>query len=360
MAADNNAPAVVKMGNKKLGNTGLFVSELCLGAMTFGTTEKNNWGMPTALEEESCKMMDTFVAAGGNFIDTANVYGDSEQVVGRWLSKRRREEIVVATKARNPMGPGPNDTGLSRKHIMASVQDSLRKLQTDYIDLYQVHSFDVDTPLKETFKALDDLVRAGKIRYIGISNFSGYQLQKTIDLVNHMGWDPIVCLQPQYNLLCRSVEWDLVPICVNEGVGIIPWSPLAGGWLAARMTRDSGPQAGSRVAWAEGVGWRPTGWSSKKEDDQTWKIVDTVVEIGKEIGKSAAQVSLRWLMQKKGVTSPIIGAKNLNQLKDNLGAVGWELTAEQMEKLDSVSATPIPYPWGETWNRTRNRPPLKA
>jgi len=186
MADNKNSP--IKMKYNRLGNTGLYVSELCLGGMTFGTTEKNAWGLPTATEQDSIALMNYFVECGGNFIDTADVYGDSEEVIGRWMKTKTRKDLIIATKVRGRVGPGVNDVGLSRQHIMYSVENSLKRLQTDYIDLYQVHSWDIDTPLKETFSALNDLVRAGKIRYVGISNYTGWQLQKAIDLCNQMSW----------------------------------------------------------------------------------------------------------------------------------------------------------------------------
>jgi len=347
----------IRLNYKTLGRSGLMVSEICLGAMTFGTSDKNNWGMPTCNEETSHKILDQFASIGGNFIDTANVYGNgvSEQVLGRWLAKKNRQDFVIATKARGQIGTGPNDSGLSRKHLLWAVEESLKCLGTNYIDLYQVHTFDVSTPLSETWRTLDDLVRCGKVRYLGISNYSGYQLQKTIDLVKEMKWESIVSLQPQYNLLCRSTEWDLVPICEAEGLGIIPWSPLAGGWLSGKIKKgDTAPTSGSRVDWAEKIGWKATGFSSKAEE-QTWAVLDTVKEIGKEVGATDAQVSLRWLMQKRGVTCPIIGAKTVEQLTDNLGCINFTLSPEQMKRLDEVSAPNIPYPWGESWNFVRDR-----
>jgi len=347
------------MDYKRLGNTGLYVSELCLGAMTFGTKDKNNWGLPTALEEESVKIMNYFVEKGGNFIDTANVYGDSEEVLGRWMQTKSRKDLVIATKVRGQMGSGVNDLGLSRKHIMWSVENSLKRMQTDYIDLLQVHMWDADTPISETYSTLNDLVRSGKVRYVGVSNYCGYQLQETIDLTKQMGWEPVVCLQPQYHLLCRSVEWDLVKICNKQGLGIIPWSPLAGGWLSGKYKKDAvQPTEGTRVAWAEKVGWRPTGWSSNN-NDLTWKVLDTIETISKETGKSFAQISLRWLMQKPGVTAPIIGAKTMTQLEDNMGSIGWNLTADQMKLLDEASYLEPPYPWNQQWNNSRKPAPKK-
>ena len=219
------------MNTRYLGKTGLKVSELCLGTMTFGRETD---------ETTSYSILERFVEAGGNFIDTADVYsqGISEEIVGRWLPTKNRDDLVIATKVRFGMGDGPNDVGLSRKHILSGVEASLRRLGTDYIDLYQVHCWDKRTPLEETLSTLDGLVKSGKVRYIGVSNFTGWQLQKAIDLSLHNGWEPFVCLQPLYNLLDRQLELELLPICENEGLGIIPWSPLRGGWLTGKYRRD--------------------------------------------------------------------------------------------------------------------------
>ena len=218
------------MDYKFMGKTGLRVSELCLGAMTFGRE---------ADEALSHKMLDMFVEAGGTFIDTADVYsqGVSEEVTGEWLAKQKRDDFVIATKVRFPMGDGPNEAGLSRKHIMAGVEASLKRLKTDYIDLYQVHCWDEKTPLEETLTTLNDLVRRGLVRYIGASNFTGWQLQKAVSLSKSLGLEAFTCLQPQYNLLCRSTEWELIPLCEAEGIGVIPWSPLRGGWLSGKFKR---------------------------------------------------------------------------------------------------------------------------
>jgi len=331
----------------------LLVSDLCLGAMTFGTKDNNNWGLPTAQEKESVDILNAYASHGGNFIDTADVYGDSEEVLGRWLQTVKRDDYVIATKVRGRTGMSPNDVGLSRKHIFANVENSLKRLQTNFIDLYQVHTWDPETPLHETFRALDDLVRVGKVRYIGISNFTAYQLQKTIDLVKTNGWESIVCLQPQYNLMCRSTEWDLMKVCINEGVGVIPWSPLAGGLLSGRITKETtAPEPGSRVAWAEKAGWKPTSFSAHS-NDQDFAIVETLQKMSKDTGHSCAQIAIRWLMQKPGVTCPIIGARRVSQLEDNLGASTWSLTPEQMKLLDTVSYIEPPYPWNQYWNTSR-------
>jgi aryl-alcohol dehydrogenase-like predicted oxidoreductase len=335
------------MEYRYLGKTGLKVSELCLGAMTFGGDSS---------EEESRRVMDRFVEAGGNFIDTADVYsrGISEEIVGRWLKNRGRDDLVIATKVRFPMGDGPNDVGLSRKHIHAAVNASLRRLDTDFIDLYQVHCWDHPAPLEETLSALNDLVRAGKVRYLGASNFLAYQLQKAVDVSQSHGWEPFVCLQPLYNLLDRYVEWELMRVCQGEGIGIIPWSPLRGGWLSGKYRRGmTHPIQGTRVDDAEREGWSEA-WSIYNTE-RTWSILDEVLAIATATGKSAAQVSLNWLLRQPGVTAPIIGARTLTHLEDNLGATGWALTPEQLERLDRVSRLPAPpYPNAMVWELQRD------
>jgi len=340
-----------KMKYKRLGNTGLKVSEICLGAMTFTTDGKGAWGLPGADADESMKMLDKFVELGGNFIDTANVYGTSEDLLGKWLHARSesnpkfRESLVIATKARNPTGLGPNDVGLSRKHIMAAVETSLKRLQTSYIDLYQVHKWDADTPLEETMSTLNDLVRAGKVRYIGCSNFTARQIQKSLDICKAKNYEAFTCLQPQYSLICRTTEWDLLDTCIEEGLGCIPWSPLAGGWLSGSYKRGmTGAPKDSRVAWAEAVGWKATDWSTQAEE-RTWQIIDELHKVADEMKCSVAQVALRWIMQQPGVTCPIIGAKTLKHLEDNLGAIRIQLSDDHMKRLTKVSETVRPYPW---------------
>jgi aryl-alcohol dehydrogenase-like predicted oxidoreductase len=325
------------MNYRFLGNTGLRVSELCLGAMTFGRETD---------EETSRRIMDRFVAAGGNFIDTANVYsrGTSEEIVGRWLKSKNCDDFVVATKVRFPMGDGPNEAGLSRKHILAGVEASLRRLGTDYIDLYQVHAWDGVTPLPETLSTLDNLVKSGKVRYIGASNYSGWQLQKAVDLSRHLGWEPFTCLQPLYNLLDRSTEWELLPVCQNEGLGVIPWSPLRGGWLSGKYRRGmSAPPEGTRIESAEKQGWSES-WAAYG-NERTWSVLDALFAVAEETGKAPAQVAINWLLQRPGVTAPIIGARTLEQLESNLGAAGWALSQEQMARLTQVSQQSLPYPY---------------
>jgi aryl-alcohol dehydrogenase-like predicted oxidoreductase len=320
-----------------MGKTGLLVSELCLGTMTFGRE---------STEETSCQMLDHFIGAGGNFIDTADVYaeGRSEEILGRWLPGKTRDELVIATKVRFRKGPGANDIGLSRKHILEGVEASLRRLHTDYIDLYQVHCWDNRTPLEETLSTLDHLVKSGKVRYVGASNFTGWQLQKAIDLCRQMGWEAFTCLQAQYNLLVRTMEWELTDVCVNEGLGVIPWSPLRGGWLSGRYRRGmTAPPVETRVETASKMGWGES-WENYN-NETTWKILDVLLAVANEVNKSPAQVALRWLLQRPEVTAPIIGARTLDQLKNNLGAAGWILDSKHLHQLNKVSDPGKPYPY---------------
>lgn len=325
------------MNYRNLGRTGLLVSELCLGAMTFGRESD---------EATSARMLDRFVAAGGSFIDTADTYGAgrSEEILGRWLRGRRRDELVVATKVRFGTEAGPNNSGLSRRHILAAADASLRRLGTDYIDLYQVHMWHAPTPIEETLGTLDGLVRAGKVRYIGVSNFTGWQLQKAVEISRRMGWEVVASLQPLYNLLDRDAEWELLPVCRNEGLGVIPWSPLRGGWLSGKFRRGmAAPAEGTRIKTAEELQWSES-WSAYNSEP-TWTVIDTLLAVAAEAGRTPAQVALRWLLQRPGVTAPIIGARTLAQLEDNLGATGWTLSDADMRRLEASSEKPLPYPY---------------
>jgi aryl-alcohol dehydrogenase-like predicted oxidoreductase len=299
-------------------------------------------------EELSRQMMDKFVEIGGNFIDTADVYskGISEEIVGRWLKDKSRDALVIATKIRFPMGEGPNEVGLSRKHIMAGVEASLRRLQTEYIDLYQVHCWDETTPLEETLNTLDTLVKSGKIRYIGVSNYSGWQLQKAMDMSHYNGLEPFVCLQALYNLLDRDIELELLPVCDHEGLGLICWSPLRGGWLTGKFRRGMPePPENTRIKAAEEKGWSES-WSVYNTE-RTWNIIDELFTIAEDTGKSPAQIALKWLLNRPGVTAPIIGARTMEQFDDNVAAVGWSLHEDQMNRLNVVSERPLPfYPYG--------------
>jgi aryl-alcohol dehydrogenase-like predicted oxidoreductase len=316
------------------------VSELCLGTVTFGRETD---------ERTSHDILDKFVASGGNFLDTGNAYypptpGASERIIGKWLKHQPRERIVVATKVFFPMGAGPNERGLSRKHILASVQGSLRRLQTDYVDLYLLHCWDHLTQLEESLRTLDYLVGSGQVRYVGVSNFAGWQLQKAIATSRSMGWAPIACLQAQYNLLCRSTEWELIPACREEGIALTCWSPLHGGWLSGKYDRDmqTAPQ-GSRAETAEREDWDEF-WSNLA-NEHTWQLIDELKTLSREIDKTPAQVAIRWLLERPGVTAPIIGVRTPEQLQDNLGSLGWSLTAPAIERLNEASDLPLPYPY---------------
>ncbi|WP_347549131.1 aldo/keto reductase [Pseudalkalibacillus hwajinpoensis] len=327
------------MNYRYLGKTGLKVSDLCLGTMTLGR-ETN--------EEDSFNILNRFIIEGGNFIDTADVYtqGSSEEIVGKWLQTQKRDDLVLATKVRFAMGDGPNDSGLSRKHLLTAVKNSLQRLQTDYIDLYQVHAWDPRTPLEETLSTLNELVKEGLVRYIGASNFKGWQLQKAIEVSRMNGWESFVSLQPQYNLLTRATEWELIDICENEGLGVIPWSPLRGGWLSGKFHRDlTHPPSDSRISLAEEKGWGES-WSNYN-NEFTWNVIDTLFEVSEDEQKTPAQVALNWLLQRPGVTAPIIGARTMEQLEINLGASGWSLKDEAMDKLNKVSELAVTYPYDQ-------------
>ncbi len=318
------------MEYRNLGRTGLKVSVLCLGTMQFG------W---TADEAASFSVLDAFVDAGGNFIDTANIYsrwadnsyaGKSEEIIGRWLKQRgRREDLVIATKVRGQMGPGPNDEGLSRKHIMRAVEDSLRRLQTDYIDLYQAHWYDSNTPLEETLRAFDDLIAQGKVRYIGASNYPAWLLTKALWVSDKHGYARYDSLQPHYNLVHRAeFERELMHLCQDQGLGVIPYSPLAGGFLTGKYRRDQPVPPSARADWVK----------RHYFSDRGFTILETAEAIARERGRSVAQIALAWLLANPVVTSPIIGANSVQQLQELLPAVEVKLTAEEMARLNEVSA----------------------
>jgi aryl-alcohol dehydrogenase-like predicted oxidoreductase len=322
------------MEYRRLGKTGLMVSELCLGCMTFGREVD---------EEGSREIVARFLDDGGNFIDTADVYetGLSEEITGRAV-KGVRGDVVLATKVRFPMGEGPNDVGLSRKHVISGCEASLRRLGTDYIDLYQVHAWDALTPLEETLSALTDLVRAGKVRYVGVSNFTGWQLMKALWISELRGLERFVCLQPQYSLVERNIEREILPVCREEDLGVIPWSPLGGGFLSGKYRRGERPTQGSRIA--EAVESMEEYWD-RRATERNWNTLNAVGEISEETGKSYAQISLNWLLRQEVVTAPIIGARKMDQLEDNLGATGWELSEEQGARLSEVSDLEDVYPY---------------
>lgn len=327
------------------------MSSLCLGAMTFGTETD---------EKTAHEQLDRFIERGGNFIDTANVYsgGESESIIGRWLATRpgARDRVVIATKGRFATGGGRNDQGLSRLNLTRALEASLRRLGVEVIDLYQAHAWDPLTPIEEVLGFFDGAVRAGKIHYVGVSNFLGWQLQKAVLQARYLGLTPVVTLQPQYNLLQRSVEFELTQVCVNESVGILPWSPLGGGWLTGKYRRDSPPTGATRLGEDPERGMEA--YAQRNAQERTWRVIDAVRTIAEAGGLSMAQVALAWLMDRPAVTSIILGARTLEQLDDNLGAAGLQLSDEETATLDEVSA-PIAddYPYGDPAVDQRNRTP---
>jgi aryl-alcohol dehydrogenase-like predicted oxidoreductase len=317
---------------RQLGSTGTRVSELGLGTMTFGRE---------ADEATSREIVDHFLAAGGNFVDTADVYanGASEEITGRVLGARR-DEVVLATKVRFPTGPGPNDRGASRRHIRMGVEASLRRLGTEWIDLYQIHCWDASTPIEETVSTLDDLVHEGKIRYAGASNYTAWQLAKSLGLAVLRGWEPFASLQPEYSLITRDIERELLPLCREEGLAVLPWSPLAGGVLTGKYRDGEDFPKGTRGGDTE----EPITFTYRLHE-RAWGTVDAVRKVSEEAGKAPSQVALNWVLHRPGVTAPIIGARNVSQLEDNLGAVGWQLDEEHWRALSWASAFPRGYPY---------------
>ncbi len=312
-----------------LGKSGLAVSELCLGTMTFGKAVN---------EADSIHLINRFVELGGNFIDTADVYvgGRSEEIVGQAI-KDKRSEVVLATKVRMATSPGINGVGLSRKHIMDGIEASLKRLQTDYIDLYQVHVWDHATPIEETLRALDDLVSSGKVRYIGCSNFFAWHLMKSLSISEANKYARFVSLQPQYSLVSRQMDREMMSLCLEENVAVIPWAPLGGGFLTGRYSRNT-PEEGRLTTKVGESSWE------NRALDKNFVILDALLEAAEKLGKTPAQVALRWLIQKKEITSPIFGISSHSQFEENMGSVGWEMPREIWDRLDQVSALPDDYP----------------
>ncbi|MHB0960254.1 MAG: aldo/keto reductase [Pirellulaceae bacterium] len=317
-----------------LGRSGLRVSPLCLGCMTFG----NEWGWGSSVEESQA-ILDRFLAAGGNFLDTANVYtkGHSEKIIGDHIGRHpgRRQRVVIATKFFGNMYPGdPNGGGTNRKSMIAACEESLRRLQTDYIDLYWMHCWDQTTPIDETMRALDDLVRAGKVRYLGFSDTPAWKVVEAQLLAQYRHWTPLIGLQIEYSLLERTVEGELIPMAQEMGLGVTPWSPLKNGILSGKYTRaNAGQVEASR-------GERTT----QLLNEQTYQIIDVLLRISQEVGSTPARVALAWVQARPGVTSTIIGARTMNQLDDNLGALEIVLQPEQLTELNDVSQPKLNFP----------------
>ena len=336
------------MEYRTLGASGLKISVLTMGTMTFGGTGGFASVGSTGVDDAR-RQVDLCLEAGVNLIDTADVYSDglSEEIVGQVL-RGRRDEVLVATKVRMAMGPGPNDAGLSRHHILAGCEASLRRLGTDHIDLYQVHEWDGVTPLEETLEALDLLVQAGKVRYVGASNYTGWQLMKALGTAERTGLPRFVSEQIFYSLQARDAEYELIPAAVDQGLGVLVWSPLSGGLMSGKYRRGQQPPAGSRQL---------TDWNEPPVYDQE-KLYDTVevlTAVGAEHGVSAAQVALAYLLGRPAVTSLIVGARTTEQLADNLAAADLVLGAEERDQLDQVSALPLIYPHWHQAKTARDR-----
>jgi aryl-alcohol dehydrogenase-like predicted oxidoreductase len=337
-----------KMHYRQLGNSGLRVSCLTLGTMTFGG--RGNFAAVGSTDVAGAtRQIDLCLDRGINFIDTANVYsaGLSEDILGEAL-KGRRDQVLLATKARMPMGDGPNDAGLSRHHLVSECEASLRRMNVDHIDLYQVHEWDGQTPLEETMEALDTLVQSGKVRYVGVSNYCGWQLMKALGIADRHGYRRFVTQQIYYSLQARDAEYELLPLAVDQGVGILVWSPLAGGLLSGKYRRGVEPPEGSRAL---------TDWNEPpvRDQEQLYDVVEALVEIGEGHGVSAAQVAIAWTLTRPGIVSVIVGARTDEQLADNLGAADLELSESEVARLEEVSRPPLIYPHWHQAKTARDR-----
>jgi aryl-alcohol dehydrogenase-like predicted oxidoreductase len=327
------------MEYRLLGRSGLAVSRLCLGTMTFGHETDR---------EGAFAQLDAFVEAGGTFIDTADVYshGVSEEIIGGWLAERPtiRDRVVIATKGRFPTNAYPTGVGLSRRHLTDALDASLRRLGIDAIDVYQYHAWDPLTPVEEYLRFVDDAVRAGKVHYFGLSNFTGWQLTAVVERARAHGWTEPISLQPQYNLLTRYIELEVIPAATEYGLGLMPWSPLAGGWLSGKYRRDELPTGATRLGEDPQRGME--GYT-KRNTEATWAVLDAVAEVADSSGLTMAQVALAWLADRPGVTAPILGNRTMEQLTGSLAIADVHLDADATAKLDEASAPVLPdYPYG--------------
>jgi aryl-alcohol dehydrogenase-like predicted oxidoreductase len=343
------------MEYRPLGRSGLMVPVLSLGTATFGggTEFFRAWGTIDA--KDATRLVDIALDAGVTMFDSADTYskGLAEEVLGAAI-KGRRDRVLLSTKGSFRMGPGPNDVGSSRHRIIGACEASLRRLGTDYIDLYQLHGFDAVTPVEETMRALDDLVRAGKVRYIGCSNFSGWHLMKSLAIADRYGWTRHVAHQAYYSLVGRDYEWELMPLGLAEGVGAVVWSPLGWGRLTGKLRRGQPKPEVSRLP-------RTINEAPPVDDEHLFRVVEAIDAVAEETGKTVPQIAINWLLQRPTVSTVIIGARNEQQLTDNLGAVGWSLTPAQVARLDEASAVTPAYPY---WHQRRsigpdrNKPPV--
>jgi aryl-alcohol dehydrogenase-like predicted oxidoreductase len=344
---------MAEMDYRRLGASGFKVPALSLGTGTFGGGGDffGAWGSTQA--EGARRLVDICLESGLNMFDSADVYsaGLAEEVLGQAIAGRR-DKVIVSTKATFRLGTGPNDVGSSRHHLRASVEGSLKRLKTDYIDLFQLHGFDALTPIEETLHTLDELVREGKIRYLGVSNFSGWHLMKSLSLSEKLGLQRYVAHQAYYSLVGREYEWELMPLGLDQGVSAVVWSPLGWGRLTGRIRRGTGIPAQSRLHKTSEQG-------PPVPDELLFKVVDELVAVGEEAGRTVPQVALNWLLQRPTVASVIIGARDEAQLRDNLGALGWQLTPAQIQRLDDASAVTRTYPyWHQAGFGERNPAPV--
>lgn len=343
------------MEYRRLGGSGLKVPVLCYGTGTFGGGGElfKAWGATDVAE--ASRLVDVCLEAGLTMFDSADIYsqGMAEEILGAAI-KGRRDKVLLSTKGTFRFGEGPNDVGSSRHHIVRAVEGSLKRLGTDYIDLYQLHGFDAQTPVEETLRALDDLVRAGKIGYIGCSNFSGWHLMKSLAVSDRYGYSRYCAHQAYYSLVGRDYEWELMPLGLEQGVGAVVWSPLGWGRLTGKIRRGQPLPAGSRLNSKLAVDVGPP-----VADERLYNVVDALDAVAAEVGKSVPQVALNWLLQRPTVSTVVIGARNEEQLRQNLGAVGWNLTPEQVAKLDAASAVTLAYPyWHQAGFKERNPFPV--
>ena len=344
------------MEYRHLGRSGLKVPELCFGAGTFGSNNEffKAWGETT--QEEAGRIVDICMDAGLNFFDTADIYsnGGSETALGKALAHHKRDDVLISTKATFRFGEGANDVGSSRYHLIRSLERSLNRLGTDYVDVYHLHGFDASTPVEETLDTLDKMVRDGKVRYIACSNFSGWHLMKSLSVSERYGWARYVGHQVYYSLVGRDYEWELMPLAQDQGVGALVWSPLGWGRLTGKLRRETGIPKESRLNTKSVVEGGP-----QPDMEYVYKVVDALDEVAKETGKTVPQIALNWLLGRPTVSTLIVGARNEEQLKANLGAVGWRLTPEQMAKLDEASRLPLAYPyWHQVQFGERNPFPV--
>ncbi len=337
------------MKYRTLGRSGCAVSSFCLGTMTFGSESD---------EAGAHAQIDRFAEAGGTLVDTADVYsaGVSEEIIGRWFASRPAdvtEPVVLATKGRFPLDDSPNGAGLSARHLTRALDASLGRLRLEAVDLYQVHAFDPWTPLEETLRTLDGFVRAGKIRYYGLSNFTGWQLTKAVHLARALNVAGPVTLQPQYSLLVREIEWEIVPAALDAGLGLLPWSPLGGGWLSGKYRRDERPAGATRLGEDPNRGMEAY---DRRGTQRTWEVIGAVQKVADERGVSMAEVALAWVTDRPGVTSTILGARTIGQLETNLRAADLRLTEAECAALDAASdPQATDYPYGEMGAEQRDR-----